>query len=137
MKRMYQLDIAASLYVAPNSEQERQSLKSEVVNPAILEARGTYPWYMWKRAHFNRVFQREVSHQKKNRGINNELCVVNIPSDYVSNLTENGEYVIGVSCYTVYVKGIPWDFHEGSFIKKCLESGTRGRIGKAYWDCLC
>jgi len=103
--------------------QERQSLRSEVVNPSTLEARGTYPWYMWKRAHFNRVFQREVSHQKKNRGLNNELCVVNIPSDYVSNLTENGEFLKGVSCYTVYVKGIPWDFREGSFIKKCLEYG--------------
>jgi len=106
--------------------QERQALRVEVVHPAIIKKNGTYPWFMWEKAHHqkkNRVFQREAHHQKKNRGINNELCVVNIPNNFVSNLRRGSGWVVGVSCYTVYIKGIPWDFHKGSFIKKCLEYG--------------
>lgn len=61
--------------------------------------------------------------EKHNRGVNKELCVINFPREYVSNLKYGGDYIEGVSCYTVYAKGVPFDFHEGSFIKKVLEYG--------------
>jgi len=102
---------------------ERDQLRNEIVNPAILDPYGPYPWFMWRPAHFNKVFQKETRIIKKNRGINNELGVIDIPHDYDGGLTLGDESMKGASCYTVYLKGIPWEFHEGTLIKKLLEYG--------------
>jgi len=100
---------------------EQKRLRDDLVDFRALEPWGSYPWFMWKKAHCNRVFQTEVHQKKHNRGINKELCVIKIPPKYVSNMKQGDRYIEGVSCYTVYVKGIPFDFHESTFIKKVLE----------------
>lgn len=117
LKTMFRMSIE-DYYAA-----ERDMLRNEIVNPALLDPNGPYPWFMWRKGHFNKVFQRETRLIKKNRGINHELCVVDIPADYDSGLTLGGGSVVGASCFTVYLKGIPWEFYEGSLIKKLLEYG--------------